>query len=132
MSIAPSRLLLPTPQTYCQSLPDDDEDDEEEMDHDQILMDAVFEAVDELAKAYGAGFASLWPPILEEVLKYLSPKRPSSDHDMALGTLAEVANQMGEAVQPFFSKMWPAMMQVGIAMLIRVVGPAPTPVMKLV
>lgn len=41
--------------------------EDEERDHDQVLMDAVFETVDELAKVYAEGFADLcaglrvWP-----------------------------------------------------------------------
>ena len=78
-------------ESFCQSLPCDEfEDEDDEQDHDQVLIDAVFETVDELAKVYGPGFAQLWQSLLTVVLTYLHPKKPYSDHVMALGTLAEV------------------------------------------
>jgi hypothetical protein len=95
----------------CQTQNEDDDClGEDEQDHDQILMDAVFETVDEIAKVYGEGFATLWPNFLPVVLGYLSPKRGVSDHAMALGTLAEVTGAMGDAVQPFFKRMFPPML----------------------
>eukprot|EP00667_Euglena_gracilis_P001991 EG_transcript_1991 len=106
-------LTLIRRQGFCQTLDEeeDDETEDEERDHDQVLMDAVFETVDELAKVYAEGFADLWPEFLEAVLGYLGPKRSSSDHAMAVGTLAEVANALGAAVQPHFHRMFPPMLQ---------------------
>eukprot|EP00668_Euglena_longa_P038534 GGOE01049556.1.p1 GENE.GGOE01049556.1~~GGOE01049556.1.p1 ORF type:complete len:1106 (+),score=420.14 GGOE01049556.1:58-3318(+) len=106
-------LALIRGQGFCQTLEEEDgeAEEDEEGDHDQVLMDAVFETVDELAKVYGEGFVDLWPGFLEAVLAYLSPKRNSSDHAMALGTLAEVANAMGSVVQPFFHQTFPVMLQ---------------------
>lgn len=70
-------------------------------DHDIVLIDAVSDCIDDMARVYGSEFAQFFGPILNELIKYLGNERPSGDKIMAMGTLAEVTNAMKNSISPF-------------------------------
>jgi importin-4 len=74
---------------------------DEEADHDAILMIAVSDCVDDLARTYGSSFETLFKPLFIPLLSYAKDGRPDSDKIMAIGTLSEVSNAMGASIAPY-------------------------------
>eukprot|EP00662_Eupelagonemidae_sp_cell21_P004710 gene4710-25151_t len=56
-------------------------------DHEQQLIDGVFEMIDKIAAAYGEGFRPMFDQLLPHLKRYLAPNRPPADHYMAMGTI---------------------------------------------
>lgn len=82
-------------------------EDEEEGDHDIVLIDAVSDAIDDMARAIGPDFAKQFKYILPEILKYTQPNRDVGDRMMAIGTIAEVSEAIKHAGAPFFNDIFP-------------------------
>jgi hypothetical protein len=81
--------------------------EEEEGDHDIILIDAVSDAIDDMARAIGPDFANQFKFILPELIKYAKPNRDAGDRMMALGTIAEVSNALKHGITPFLNTVLP-------------------------
>ncbi|KAJ9454429.1 putative importin subunit beta-4 [Diplonema papillatum] len=90
---------LLTEATPCQIVMKDDEDDDDiEEDHDQLLIDGVFDLIDKMAKAYGPGFRQLFDELLPFMLRFADPKRPPTDQLMVVATFAECSDAMGDKI----------------------------------
>lgn len=83
------------------------EDDEDGSDHDILLIDAVSDAIDDIARVVGPEFANQFKYILPELLKYVGPNRDAGDKMMALGTMAECSNAMASSAAQFLNDMLP-------------------------
>lgn len=74
------------------------EDDDE--DHDIVLIDAVSDLIDELARCVGPQFVPHFKKIFPVLIKYLEHSA-IDDRTMAIGTLAEVCKALGSSADPF-------------------------------
>ncbi len=78
---------------------------EEDADHDIVLIDAVADCVDDVAKVLGPLFVPHFPTFLAEIQKYSRKSRSEEDRIMSIGTLAEVCNAVQSAVVPYVNKV---------------------------
>eukprot|EP01062_Namystynia_karyoxenos_P029309 TRINITY_DN22040_c0_g1_i1.p1 TRINITY_DN22040_c0_g1~~TRINITY_DN22040_c0_g1_i1.p1 ORF type:complete len:1109 (+),score=302.51 TRINITY_DN22040_c0_g1_i1:398-3328(+) len=87
-------------QVICQQTDadDDSEGDDLPADHDQQLIDGVFDMIDKIAACYGPGFMNMFDQLWPHLKRYLHPSRPESDHYMAIATLGECCAAMGETI----------------------------------
>jgi importin-4 len=94
----------------CQSIMDDedlDEDDLESTELEWVVVDNAMDVISGLAAALGPSFAELWKVFEKQVLKHASSGE-SLARSAACGVLAEVVTGMESAVTPFT----PSIMQV--------------------
>jgi len=82
-------------------------DEDDGADHDILLIDAVSDAIDDIARVVGPEFANQFRYILPELLKYVGPNRDAGDKMMGLGTMAECSNAMASGAAPFLKDMLP-------------------------
>ena len=74
---------------------------DEEADHDAILMIAVSDLIDDLARTYGKDFAPFLKHLFVPILNYAKDGRSDTDKVMAIGTLSEISNSIGDLIIPY-------------------------------
>eukprot|EP01080_Neovahlkampfia_damariscottae_P001706 gene1706-475_t len=74
---------------------------DEEADHDAVLMIAVSDLIDDLARSYGKDFAPYLKELFLPILNYAKDGRSDTDKVMAIGTLSEISNSVGDQIIPY-------------------------------
>ncbi|GJP51676.1 hypothetical protein CLOM_g10825 [Closterium sp. NIES-68] len=86
------------------------EEEEEEEEHDEDLMDAAVDLLPAVARAVGAAaFAPVFHSLLPDILTFTKASRPPNDRSMAVGCIADVAGEMGEAMAPYVDTLLPVL-----------------------
>eukprot|EP00754_Rhynchopus_humris_P041218 Rhum_TRINITY_DN24819_c0_g1::Rhum_TRINITY_DN24819_c0_g1_i1::g.180200::m.180200/K20221/IPO4, RANBP4; importin-4 len=88
-------------QLACQLVEESEDEDSEASlpeDHDALLIDAAFELLEKIAKAYGPAFRPMFDQVLPHVLRYVAPERSEVDHYMALSAISEISGALGPAL----------------------------------
>ena len=99
--------LLLKEKSYCQRPSDDQEDDADVSDHD-VVIDSTTEVLSALALTGGP----LYLPMLREhaplLFKFTHKDREPSSRAMAIGSLAEIAKEVGsDGMAPYLGKLVP-------------------------
>ncbi|CAI5510371.1 unnamed protein product [Closterium sp. Naga37s-1] len=86
------------------------EEEEEEEEHDEELMDAAVDLLPAVARAVGAAaFAPVFHTLLPDILAFTKASRPPNDRSMAVGCIADVAGELGEAMAPYVDTLLPVL-----------------------
>eukprot|EP00818_Percolomonas_sp_WS_P000429 CAMPEP_0117437842 /NCGR_PEP_ID=MMETSP0759-20121206/1739_1 /TAXON_ID=63605 /ORGANISM="Percolomonas cosmopolitus, Strain WS" /LENGTH=1048 /DNA_ID=CAMNT_0005229501 /DNA_START=140 /DNA_END=3283 /DNA_ORIENTATION=- len=80
-------------------------EEEEDADHDIVLIDAVSDLIDEVARCVGPPFVAQFKEIFPELVKYVD-HNAIDDRVMAVGTLAEVSKAIGKESDPFVDQIF--------------------------
>lgn len=103
------RLILEK-QAYCQQELEDDEgllDEDEQAEFDALLISAAADLVGALAGVLGPSFVPYAQVFLPHIAKYYKDSKPTSERSMAIGSLGEITNGMGEGITEFTERLFP-------------------------
>jgi importin-4 len=88
----------------CQKLGHDDED-VEQLEHDEVVMDAVCEIVVALATVGAEKTMPLMQQVMPQLVRLCAPDRHVFDRSMAIGCIAEIAGALKARFAPFAPKV---------------------------
>merc|ERR1711976_116969 len=80
-------------------------EDEEDGDHDKF-MNSVCDLVAAFARVMGTHFVQYLPQFLPAVCEYAKPSKSASDRSMAIGCLAEIAQELGEGIKDYWNQIF--------------------------
>ncbi|KAF9567891.1 hypothetical protein EC968_003127 [Mortierella alpina] len=103
------RLILEK-QAYCQQELEDDEgllDEDEQAEFDALLISAAVDLVGALAGVLGPSFVPYANVFIPHIAKYYKDSKPTSERSMAIGSLGEITNGMGEGITEFTERLFP-------------------------
>jgi HEAT repeat protein len=102
--------LLLEEKAACQR-PTDEEDEQTLADHDEILIDSVFDLISALAAVGGARFLPAFHAFFPFILKFGEAHKPIYDRSMAIGCIAEVCGEFNSSqLQPYINQLLPLIM----------------------
>ncbi|CAI9103846.1 OLC1v1002419C2 [Oldenlandia corymbosa var. corymbosa] len=104
-------LTLLREQASCQQVESDSEIDDDDLAHDEVLMDAVSDLLPAFAKAMGSNFAPIFSQLFEPLMKFAKASRPPSDRTMVVACLAEVALDMGAPIAGYIDVVMPLVLK---------------------
>ncbi|KAL2650159.1 hypothetical protein R1flu_018287 [Riccia fluitans] len=112
VKLSEATLMLLRQQAVCQETGDtDSEGDEDDLEHDDILMDAVTDILPAVASRMGAGFEPIFRQFFEPLMKFAGHSRPPNDRTMAVACVAEVAKEIGPAIVPYVDVVMPIVLK---------------------
>lgn len=105
-------VILLQEQSPCQAAFRDDQGEDGktqavQLDHDEILIDHVFDLLLAVAHAMGPKFDSLFPKFLPLILRFNGPDRSDSDKLMAIGCLADINHEIKAKIVPYIPQLSP-------------------------
>ncbi|KAG2553164.1 hypothetical protein PVAP13_9KG514100 [Panicum virgatum] len=109
LRLAEATLILLRQESSCQQVESDGEDDGD-IDHDEVLMDAVSDLLPAFAKVMGSYFDLIFAKLFDPLMKFKSP-HPPQDKTMVVATLAEVAQEMGSPISAYVDKIMPLVLK---------------------
>jgi hypothetical protein len=98
--LADATLILLRQESCCQQVESDGEDDGD-IDHDEVLMDAVSDLLPAFAKVMGSYFDPIFTKLFDSLMKFAKSPHPPQDKTMVVATLAEVAQGMGAPISAY-------------------------------
>ncbi|KAM3229649.1 hypothetical protein ACQJBY_060461 [Aegilops geniculata] len=104
--LAEATLALLRQESCCQQVESDGEDDGD-IDHDEVLMDAVSDLLPAFAKVMRSYFDPIFAKLLDPLMKFAKSPHPPQDKTMVVATLAEVAQEMGAPISAYVDKIMP-------------------------
>ncbi|KAL2904211.1 putative importin subunit beta-4 [Bienertia sinuspersici] len=99
--VVDATLALLNEQSVCQQIESDSDVDEDDIAHDEVLMDAVSDLLPAFAKSMGPHFAPILGKLFSPLMKFAKASRPPQDRTMVVATLAEVAQNMGPSIASY-------------------------------
>ncbi|KAJ9561307.1 hypothetical protein OSB04_006467 [Centaurea solstitialis] len=106
-----STLILLCQKSACQQLQSDSDSEDDDLGHNEMLMDAITDLLPASAKALGSHFAlifaTLFDPLMESVRESNSPQ----GRTMVVACLAEVAQHMGAPISGYIDKVMPLVLE---------------------
>lgn len=108
--IAEATLVLLRQESCCQQVESDGEDDGD-IDHDEVLMDAVSDLLPAFAKVMGSYFDPIFAKLFDPLMKFAKSPHPPQDKTMVVATLAEVAQEMGAPISAYVDKIMPLVLK---------------------
>ncbi|MQL91136.1 hypothetical protein Taro_023748 [Colocasia esculenta] len=109
--LAEATLTLLREDSACQQIESDSENDDGDINHDEVLMDAVSDLLPAFAKALGSHFESIFANLFEPLMKFAKARRPPQDRTMVVACLAEVAQDMGSPIAGYVDKVMPLVLK---------------------
>ncbi|KAK6915147.1 hypothetical protein RJ641_020264 [Dillenia turbinata] len=109
--IVEATLVLLREESACQQIESDSDIDENDMEHDEVLMDAVSDLLPALAKSMGPQFAPIFSNLFEPLMKFARSSRPPQDRTMVVACLAEVAQDMGSPISGYIDTVMPLVLK---------------------
>lgn len=88
--------------------------DDADADHDS-LMTEVCDLVGAFGRVLGGQFAPYLPQFLPPICEFAKTSRPASDRSMALGCLAELAEELEDSISSFWSPVFLPAVLAGLA-----------------
>ncbi|XP_020252179.1 probable importin subunit beta-4 isoform X1 [Asparagus officinalis] len=85
--------------------------DEGDIDHDEVLMDAVSDILPALAKAMGSDFEPILASLFDPLMRFARVPCPPQDRTMVVACLAEVAQGMGAPISGYVNKVMPLVLK---------------------
>ncbi|XP_039830789.1 importin-4-like isoform X2 [Panicum virgatum] len=110
LRLAEATLVLLRQESSCQQVESDGEDDGD-IDHDEILMDAVSDLLPAFAKVMGSYFDPIFAKLFDPLMKFAKSPHPPQDKTMVVATLAEVAQEMGAPISAYVDKIMPLVLK---------------------
>ncbi|VAI07515.1 unnamed protein product [Triticum turgidum subsp. durum] len=104
--LAEATLALLRQESCCQQVESDGEDDGD-IDHDEVLMDAVSDLLPAFAKVMRSYFDPIFAKLFDPLMKFAKSPHPPQDKTMVVATLAEVAQEMGAPISAYVDKIMP-------------------------
>ncbi|KAK9265423.1 hypothetical protein L1049_003548 [Liquidambar formosana] len=104
-------LVLLREESACQQKESDSEMDEDDVEHDEVLMDAVFDLLPAFAKSMGSHFGPIFSKLFEPLMKFARAPRPPQDRTMVVACLAEVAQDMGAPISGYVDPVMPLVLK---------------------
>uniref|UniRef100_A0A0D3FGH4 Importin N-terminal domain-containing protein n=1 Tax=Oryza barthii TaxID=65489 RepID=A0A0D3FGH4_9ORYZ len=108
--LAEATLILLRQESCCQRVESDGEDDGD-IDHDEVLMDAVSDLLPAFAKVMGSYFDPIFTKLFDSLMKFAKSPHPPQDKTMVVATLAEVAQGMGAPISAYVDKIMPLVLK---------------------
>ncbi|XAR49390.1 hypothetical protein NMG60_11032575 [Bertholletia excelsa] len=103
-------LVLLREESVCQQTESDDELDED-VDHDEVLMDAVSDLLPAFANSMGSHFAPIFEKMFGPLMKFAKSSHPPQDRTMVVACLAEVAQHMGAPIAGYIDVIMPLVLK---------------------
>ncbi|RCV45445.1 hypothetical protein SETIT_9G454600v2 [Setaria italica] len=110
LRFAEATLVLLRQESSCQQVESDGEDDGD-IDHDEVLMDAVSDLLPAFAKVMGSYFDPIFAKLFDPLMKFAKSPHPPQDKTMVVATLAEVAQEMGAPISAYVDKIMPLVLK---------------------
>lgn len=110
LRLAEATLVLLRQESSCQQVESDGEDDGD-IDHDEVLMDAVSDLLPAFAKVMGSYFDPIFAKLFDALMKFAKSPHPPQDKTMVVATLAEVAQEMGAPIAAYVDKIMPLVLK---------------------
>ncbi|KAG0485277.1 hypothetical protein HPP92_009356 [Vanilla planifolia] len=110
-SLAEATLLLLREESCCQKFGSDSDNEGGEVDHDEVLMDAVSDLLPAFAKVMGPNFEPVFATFFDPLMRFAKPPRPAPDRTMVFACLAEVAQEMGAAIAGYVDRVMPLVLK---------------------
>jgi len=110
LRLAEATLILLRQESSCQQVESDGEDDGD-IDHDEVLMDAVSDLLPAFAKVMGSYFDLIFAKLFDPLMKFAKSPHPPQDKTMVVATLAEVAQEMGSPISAYVDKIMPLVLK---------------------
>lgn len=110
LRLAEATLVLLRQESSCQQVESDGEDDGD-IDHDEVLMDAVSDLLPAFAKVMGSYFDPIFAKLFDPLMKFAKSPHPPQDKTMVVATLAEVAQEMGAPISAYVDKIMPLVLK---------------------
>jgi len=110
LRLAEATLILLRQESSCQQVESDGEDDGD-IDHDEVLMDAVSDLLPAFAKVMGSYFDPIFAKLFDPLMKFAKSPHPPQDKTMVVATLAEVAQEMGSPISAYVDKIMPLVLK---------------------
>ncbi|KAL5679874.1 hypothetical protein ACJX0J_006259, partial [Zea mays] len=110
LRLAEVTLVLLRQESSCQQVESDGEDDGD-IDHDEVLMDAVSDLLPAFAKVMGSYFDPIFAKLFDPLMKFAKSPHPPQDKTMVVATLAEVAQEMGAPISAYVDKIMPLVLK---------------------
>ncbi|GJN08396.1 hypothetical protein PR202_ga26309 [Eleusine coracana subsp. coracana] len=108
--LAEATLVLLRQESSCQQIESDGEDDGD-IDHDEVLMDAVSDLLPAFAKVMGSYFDPIFAKLFDPLMKFAKSPHPPQDKTMVVATLAEVAQEMGAPISAYVDRIMPLVLK---------------------
>ncbi|PKA63742.1 Transportin-1 [Apostasia shenzhenica] len=109
--LAEATLMLLREESCCQRADSDSDNEEGDVDHDEVLMDAVSDLLPVFAKAMGSNFEPVFAKFFDPLMKFAKVPRPPQDRTMVVACLAEVARDMGAPISRYVDRVMPLVMK---------------------
>ncbi|KAK8966711.1 hypothetical protein KSP40_PGU008851 [Platanthera guangdongensis] len=109
--LAEATLMLLQEESCCQQVDSDFDNEDGEVDHDEVLMDAVSDLLPAFARAMGSSFEPIFAKLFDPLMKYAKVPRPSPDRAMVVACLAEVAQEMGAPFSSYVDRVMPLVLK---------------------
>ncbi|WVZ56341.1 hypothetical protein U9M48_006889 [Paspalum notatum var. saurae] len=110
LRLAEATLVLLRQESSCQQIESDGEDDGN-IDHDEVLMDAVSDLLPAFAKVMRSYFEPIFAKLFDPLMKFAKSPHPPQDKTMVVATLAEVAQEMGAPISGYVDKIMPLVLK---------------------
>ncbi|KAI0507530.1 hypothetical protein KFK09_013655 [Dendrobium nobile] len=109
--LAEATLILLREDSCCQQADSDSDNDDGEVNHDEVLMDAVSDLLPAFAKAMGSNFEPVFAQFFDPLMRYAKVPRPPQDRTMVVACLAEVAQEMGAPFSGYIDRVMPLVLK---------------------
>ncbi|XP_020104438.1 importin-4 [Ananas comosus] len=104
-------LTLLHEESSCQQLESDYDAEDGDVDHDEVLMDAVSDLLPAFAKVMGSNFNALFVKLFDPLMRFAKAARPPQDRTMVVACLAEVAQEMGAPISAYIDRIMPLVLK---------------------
>ncbi|WCJ23595.1 ARM repeat superfamily protein [Euphorbia peplus] len=99
-------LVLLKEESACQQSDNDsDIDDADNIEHDEVLMDAVSDILPAFVKSMGVHFPPIFAKLFEPLMEFARSSHPPQDRTMVVACLAEVAQDMGAPMADYVDRL---------------------------
>ncbi|KAJ1686897.1 hypothetical protein LUZ63_018287 [Rhynchospora breviuscula] len=109
--LAEATLTLLREESSCQQVESDDEAEDDDVNHDEVLMDAVSDLLPAFAKVMGPYFDPILRSFFDPLMKFSKGSRPPQDRTMVVACLAEVAQEMGPPISSYIDRIMPLVLK---------------------
>ncbi|KAJ7247679.1 hypothetical protein O6H91_Y377800 [Diphasiastrum complanatum] len=107
MPLSVAVLSLLRQDAVCQQSGDTDSEADDDIEHDEVLMDAVTDILPAIASRMGPAFEPIFRQHFAPLMKFVKPAHPPSDRTMVIACIAEVAREIGPAITAYVESVMP-------------------------
>ncbi|XP_072991825.1 probable importin subunit beta-4 [Typha latifolia] len=104
-------LILLREESSCQQVDSDCDAEDGDIDHDEVLMDAVSDLLPAFAIVMGSDFDPVFRKLFDPLMKFAKVPHPPQDRTMVVACLAEVAQEMGAPISAYVDRIMPLVLK---------------------